>query len=262
MSARLSYRTRRRQTATPGKRALYDPPPPVQATSVRGANPWPARVRCDESGDRAEWRPRRGLDPRAHSPASAAAGPGHHAAENLIHHRLGFLRVVPVRAGQAYGERDASSVTNQMTCTRAYFDPWDSDLSGHRRRSRGCNNCPRRPATNNLVVAREPIQERTGDQIPHTPARCQSRKRCQHVIPDPHASYWGASAREYRCEGRRQCCETRAIRDARPAARGRCSGIGNSGSRRTRNGSGAVRRSCLFTLPHRPDQVGKSCYNL
>ena len=41
---------------------------------------WPARERCGESGDRAEWRPRRSRDPRAHSPAAAAVAPIRRAA--------------------------------------------------------------------------------------------------------------------------------------------------------------------------------------
>ena len=36
-----------------------------------------------------------------------------------IHQREGFLRVVPVRAGQAHGERDAASVANQMALAPA-----------------------------------------------------------------------------------------------------------------------------------------------
>jgi hypothetical protein len=46
----------------------------------------------------------------------------------------------------------------------------------------------------NLDVAREPIQGRIVDQWirSHPPARCQSRKRRQHVIPDPHLSSCGS----------------------------------------------------------------------
>src|SRR5262249_31457277 len=38
-----------------------------------------------------------------------------------------------------------------------------------------------------------------------TPARCQSRRRRQHVIPSRTRVPAGASARECRCEGRRRC---------------------------------------------------------
>lgn len=38
---------------------------------------------------------------------------------NRIDQRYGFLRVVPIRAGQTYGERHASPVANQMTLAPA-----------------------------------------------------------------------------------------------------------------------------------------------
>jgi hypothetical protein len=38
---------------------------------------------------------------------------------NRIHQREGFLRVVPIRAGQTHGERHASPVANQMALAPA-----------------------------------------------------------------------------------------------------------------------------------------------
>jgi hypothetical protein len=74
----------------------------------------------------------------------------------------------------------------------------------------------------------------------HTPACCQSRKRRQHVIPDPHPSSSGSI-----CQGiplRRT--KTMPVRHARSETRGRppCGcrgGIGKRGSTRSHNASGS-----------------------
>jgi hypothetical protein len=110
---------------------------------------WPARAQCDESGDRAEWRLRRSRDPRAHSPGAAAVAPIRGAAEEshpptpgLLASRSGWRR-----SGARRAERPARRKSDGA-CSRAWPDRWDSDRSGHRRTPRGCNNCPRPPATN------------------------------------------------------------------------------------------------------------------
>jgi hypothetical protein len=84
-----------------------------------------------------------------------------------------------------------------------------------------------------------------------TPARCQSRRRRQHVIPDPHPSSCGSI-----CQGmplRRT--KTMPVRHARSETRGRppCGRrgrIGKKGSTRSHNRSGsnaaAIRRSRYF----------------
>src|SRR5262249_22271328 len=84
-----------------------------------------------------------------------------------------------------------------------------------------------------------------------TPARCQSRRRRQHVIPDPHPSSGGSI-----CQGmplRRT--KTMPVRHARSETRGRppCGRrgrIGKKGSTRSHNRSGsnaaAIRRPRYF----------------
>ena len=84
-----------------------------------------------------------------------------------------------------------------------------------------------------------------------TPARCQSRRRRQHVIPDPHPSSCGSI-----CQGmplRRT--KRRPVRQARSETRGRPpfgrrGGVGKNGSTRSHNGSGssaaAIPRSRYF----------------
>jgi hypothetical protein len=91
---------------------------------------WPPRARCDEFGDRAEWRPRRSRDPRAHSPAAAAVAPAHHAAEEshpprpgLLASRSGWRRSGARRAGRPARHKSDDA------CSRAWPDPWDSDPS-------------------------------------------------------------------------------------------------------------------------------------
>ena len=87
---------------------------------------------------------------------------------NRIHQREGFLRVVPVRAGQANRERHAPPVANQMALAPA-LGPIGGIRTGlvttvHRADGTTVHD---RPRPINPVVAREPIQERKVDQIPH-----------------------------------------------------------------------------------------------
>jgi len=101
-------------------------------------------------------------------------------------------------------------------------------------------------------------------RVAHTPARCQSRRRRQHVIPDPQPSSWGSI-----CQGmplRRT--KTMPVRHARSETRGRppCgrrAGIGKNGSTRSHNGSGrsaaVITRSRYLTQEIRFE---KFCYTL
>ena len=87
---------------------------------------------------------------------------------NRIHQRQGFLRVVPVRAGQADRERHAPPVADQMTLAPA-LGPIGGIRPGlvtaiHRADGTTVHD---RPRPIDLVVASEPIQQRKVDQIPH-----------------------------------------------------------------------------------------------
>jgi hypothetical protein len=97
-----------------------------------------------------------------------------------------------------------------------------------------------------------PSQSRSAKWIrSQTPARCQSRRRRQHVIPDPHPSSCGSI-----CQGmplRRT--KTMPVRHARSETRGRPprgrrGRIGKKGSTRSHNGSesnaAAIGRSRYF----------------
>jgi hypothetical protein len=103
----------------PGKRPLHDPPPPAQPTPVRGTThgeprhdmprpqPTPNRRRVVAT------IPKHTVRPLPRSPAFAVQ------RGNRIYQRQGFLRVVPVRAGQTNRERHAAPVANQMTLAPA-----------------------------------------------------------------------------------------------------------------------------------------------
>ncbi len=99
----------------PGKRPLHDPPPPAQSTPVRGATH--REPRHDVPRPQSAPNRRRVVaaipehivrPPPRSSPSAMQWG-------NRIHQRQGFLRVVPVRAGQANRERHAPPVADQMT---------------------------------------------------------------------------------------------------------------------------------------------------
>ena len=94
----------------PSKCALHDPPPPAQATPVRGATHGQqghdvTRPETAPNGGRVVAAiPEHTVRPLPRSPPFAMQ------RGNRIHQRQGFLRVVPVCAGQAHGERDAPPV--------------------------------------------------------------------------------------------------------------------------------------------------------
>ena len=116
----------------------------------------------------AEWRLRRSRDPRAHSLAAVAVAPVAVQRGNRIDQRQGFLRVVPIRAGETYGERHASPVANQMALapplrpigrvrTSLVTAMYRADGTAVHNRSRPIN----------LIVSSEPIQQREVNEIPH-----------------------------------------------------------------------------------------------
>ena len=190
----------------PGKRALHDPAPPAQATPMRGAAHGEQRARCAEPAAHAEWPPRRSRDPRAHSPAAAAVAPVRRAAGESHRPTPGLLasRSDSRRSGARRAARLARRKSDGA-CSRAWPDRWDSDRSGHRHTPRGWNNCPRPPATNQSGrreranpaaqsgsdPTRPPVASRAGDASTSSPIRTR--------VPA------GASARECRCGGRREC---------------------------------------------------------
>jgi hypothetical protein len=103
----------------PGKRPLHDPAPPTEATPVRRAalrdkreNPTGSQSVADRRRvvaaitEHAGWTTARS--------ASFALQRG-----NRIDQGQGFLRVVPICAGQTQGERHASAVANQMALAPA-----------------------------------------------------------------------------------------------------------------------------------------------
>jgi len=98
----------------------------------------------------------------------------------------------------------------------------------------------------------------------HTPARCQSRRRRQHVIPDPQPS----SGRSI-CQGMPLRRTNRMpMRHARSESRGRPPfgrrrGVGRNGSTRSHNGSGSSAAAIPVhaTSPTRI-RVRRFCYTL
>jgi len=99
----------------PGKRPLHDPRPPAQPTPVPGAthgeprHDMPRSLSTPNRGRVVATIPKHTVRPLPRSPAFAVQ------RGNRVHQRQGFLRVVPVRAGQANRKRDAPPVTDQMT---------------------------------------------------------------------------------------------------------------------------------------------------
>ena len=138
---------------------------------------------------------------------------------NRIDQRQGFLRVVPIRAGQTHGERHASPVAKQMALASALGPiSWiRPSLVPAVHRADG-TTVHDRPGPINLIVAREPIQQRKVDQIPHprllpvaqaTPAR-HPRPACEFLrehLPGNAAA-----------EDEDDAGETRTVRNARPSA--------------------------------------------
>ena len=178
---------------------------------------WPVRARCDVPGDRAEWRSRGSRDLRAHSPAAAAvarvrraAGELHPATPGLLASRYGSRRSGEPRAARPARRRSDDA------CSRAWPDRSDLDRSGPPVHSADGTTVHDRPRPINLAVAREPIQQRKVDQIPHArqlpiaqpPRACHPRSAPEFLREHLPGT---AAARDEDNAG-----EARAIRDARP----------------------------------------------
>jgi len=189
--------------------------------------------------------PPHNLDDAAAVPARPGVEESHPPAPVPPASRFGWRRSVEPRAAHLARRRSDDA------CSRAWPDQSDLDRSGHRRRPRGWNSCPRPPATSQFG-RRVASQSSSAKCIrSQTPARFQSRRRRQHVIPDPHPSSCGSI-----CQGmplRRT--KTMPVRHARSETRGRppCGRrgrIGKKGSTRSHKRSGsnaaAIRRSRYF----------------
>jgi hypothetical protein len=210
----------------------------------------PAAAECDVCASRSGWMPHHSRGRRAHRRAGTGVDRVRLAGWNRIDQGQGFLRVISISASQTDCEWDALRIRDQMP-----FAPALGAIGGIRTCLRAATHGPHRATVNdrtrpiNFAVARQPVQKREVDQIPlarplpiaqTAPARHPPRRTRVPV---------GASARGYRCEGRRQCrSNTRSETRGRPpfCRRG---GIGKKGwtsSQKASGGSLAKSRSrCL-----------------
>ena len=202
----------------PGKRPLHDPAPPAEATPVRRAalrdkreNPTGSQSVADRRRvvaaitEHAGWTTARS--------ASFALQWG-----NRIDQGQGFLRVVPVSSGQAHGERDALSITDQMpfASTLGAVGRIGTRLRAAMHRAHRAT-IDHRPRPIDLILPSQPIEQRKVDQIPNTGllpiaqasptghSRAAAQFLRQHLPRNP------ASQHE------KDAGETHAIRDARPS---------------------------------------------
>ena len=138
---------------------------------------------------------------------------------NRIHQRQGFLRVVPIRAGQTHGERHASPVANQMALAPALrpIGGIRTSMVTTMHRADGTAVHDRsRPI--NLIVSSEPIQQREVNEIPHAPSLPIAQ-----AAPTRHPRPAAEFLREHlpgnaAAKDKQNADETRAIGDARPSA--------------------------------------------
>jgi len=158
---------------------------------------------------------------------------------------------MPVGTGQTDRERHAPAVADRMAVA-----PSLGSVGGIRTRlaspTHGSHGATihDRPRPIDLVVASQPIQQRECNRS-QMPACCQSRRRRQHVIPDPQPSTSGSI-----CHGmplRRT--KRMPVRQARSGTRGRPpfgrgGEIGRNGSTRSHNASGSAAAAISVTLPH------------
>ena len=105
----------------PSKGPLDDPAPPAQPAPVLGAAhsdqrlDMPRPQPTPNGGCVVAAIPEHTVWPPSRSPPFAMQ------RGNRIDQRQGFFRVVPIRAGETYGERHASPVANQMTLAPALW---------------------------------------------------------------------------------------------------------------------------------------------
>jgi hypothetical protein len=201
----------------PGKCPLDDPPPLAQATPVLGA----AHRQPGHDVPRPKTAPNRRrvvaaipehtVRPLPRSPPSAMQ------SGNRIHQRQGFLRVVPVRASEANRERHAPPVAGQMTFAPALgaIGRVRTGLVTAVRRADGTTVHDRARPINLVVAARANPVPQSGSGPTHVPVASRAGA-ASTSSPIRNRVPAGASARECRCEGRRQCRSD--TRDPRRAA--------------------------------------------
>jgi hypothetical protein len=203
----------------PGEGAFHDPSPPAQATpmlyaahSQQGHDV--TRPQTASNGSRVVAAiPEHTVRPLPRSPPYAMQ------RGNRIDQRKGFLRVVPIRAGQTHGERHASPVANQMALTPALgpIGRIRTSLVTTMHRADGTTVHDRsRPI--NPIASSEPIQQREVNEIPHArslpiaQAAPTRHSRAAHEFLREHVPGNAAA------EDKQNAGKTRAIGDARPSA--------------------------------------------
>ena len=132
--------------------------------------------------------------------------------------RQGFLRVVPVRAGQAHRERHAPTVAYQMALA-----PPLGPIGGIRTSMVTTMHCADGTAVHdrsrpiNLILSSEPIQQREVNEIPHARSLPIAQAApTRHPRPAPEFLREHLP-RDAAAEDEQNAGETRAIGDARPS---------------------------------------------
>ena len=203
----------------PSKGPLDDPAPPAQPAPVLGAAHSDQRVDMP----RPQPTPNGGCvvatipehtmrPPSRSSPFAVQRG-------NCIDQRQGFLRVVPIRAGQTYGERHAAPVANQMTLAPV-LGPIGRVRTSLATAMHGADGTTvhDRSRPINLIISSEPIQQREVHEIPHA----RSLPIAQ-AAPTRHPRTALEFLRQHlprdaAAEDEQNAGQTRAIRNARPSA--------------------------------------------
>ena len=235
-----------------GQGALYDPPVPSQpCTAVDAAARDP------------------GLDAAAgQGPAAAAVIIGlvgmqlgrsltgsaprlpdrRHGIDRLLHHH----GVVPVGCGQANRERDAVGIGEDVAL-RARLAPIGRVWPRLRAPLFAATDALSRTARRKSMALRRPKRSRTARwRRPQTPASCQSRRRRQHVMPDPQPISWGCIS-----HGIPDCSTKRMpVRAARSGRRGRpplgFGGSGGSSGSTTAQSASGTRGLLMPSRTHQP----------
>jgi hypothetical protein len=202
----------------PRKRPLDHPPPPPEATPVPRATPrYEPRIRRPSN-------PPNRLRVVAAVPEYTVRSSARSTAfalkwGNRIHHGQCFLRVVSIGAGQADGEGHALPVANQMTLASA-LGPIGGIRTGLVSRIHCTDGTAidHRPRPINLLLTRQPIEQREVDEIPHTRLLPVAQPTpARHPRPTPEFLRQHLP-RDTATEDKENAGQTCAIRDARPSA--------------------------------------------